>query len=512
MKNNIEVSRSSLTIKLPQSVHTQFKTTTIHAPWKPPQHYCITWFMLIITIALIPVSVQGQTVQWAQSGNATGSFNSARIGVDGGGNSYITGFYNGTATFGATELISSGQSDVYVAKYDSSGSEVWVKSFGGGGVELSDGIAVDSAGNSYITGLHTSGAQFGAFTLSAGIFDIFVAKLDSSGTVLWAKAAGGAGQFDQGAGIAIDGSGNSYVTGKFQGTATFDSIVLSSGNMFVAKYDPNGNVLWAVSASGASRDIAVDSAGNSYVIGDYGGTATFGAFVLNTAGASDIFVAKYDSSGNVQWAQSAGGTQSEAGRGIDVDSLGNSYVTGSFQGASTFGTFMIIGGQVSNFFVSKYDNSGNVVWVQSDGGTTNLASGRGITVDVAGNSYVTGNFSGGVFGPFMLNDGAFIANYDTDGNALWAQSGGPGAAGLGVDIDTAGNSYISGSYGVTATFGPFTLIPEGSTNIFLAKYSAYSGGPSQVPTLSAWSMFMMALVLVVVGTIVFSNSRRMTAQ
>ncbi|MDY0112281.1 MAG: SBBP repeat-containing protein, partial [Candidatus Syntrophosphaera sp.] len=149
---------------------------------------------------------------------------------------------------------------------------------------------------------------------------------------LWAKQAGGT-YSDEGNGIAIDSSGNSYVTGRFQGTATFGTTTLTTtgsseiADIFVAKLDSSGNWLWATKAGGNDRDygydIATDFSGNSYVTGYFNGTASFGGTTLTSSGQEDIFVAKLDSSGNWLWAKKAGGTCSESGLSIATDSSGN---------------------------------------------------------------------------------------------------------------------------------------------------------------------------------------------
>jgi hypothetical protein len=232
----------------------------------------------------------------------------------------VTGRFAGTATFGAgddnqTMLTTAGGLDVFVAKYAHDGTLLWATSAGGSSVDEVAGIATDPRGNSYVTGRFEGTATFGAgednrtVLNSAGSFDVFVAKYAPDGTLLWATTAGGS-DFDQGLGIATDPRGNSYVTGLFAGTATFgagddnQTVLTSAGgsDVFVAKYAPDGTLLWATTAGGSSVDegygIATDPRGNSYVTGWFRGTATFGAgedyqTVLTTAGSFDVFVAKY---------------------------------------------------------------------------------------------------------------------------------------------------------------------------------------------------------------------------
>jgi hypothetical protein len=189
-----------------------------------------------------------------------------------------------------------------------------------------------------------------------------VAKLDNTGKFVWATQAGGA-SFDQGTGISVDNCGNSYVTGSFSGTATFDSFTLVSAgytDIFVAKLDKNGKFIWATQAGGIGGNdeglgISVDNCGNSYVTGYFTGTATFCSFTLISTGDFDIVVAKLDKNGKFVWATQAGGSGTDQGLGISTDNCGNSYVTGYINGNATFGPFNLTN-TVQGMFVAKLKN------------------------------------------------------------------------------------------------------------------------------------------------------------
>ncbi|MCB5253413.1 MAG: SBBP repeat-containing protein [Candidatus Cloacimonadaceae bacterium] len=428
-----------------------------------------------------------QTEDWLWANQAGGiSYDYGQsIATDSNGNSYVTGSFEGTAVFGSTTLASSGQSDIFVAKMDSNGNWLWAKKAGGSSYDYGYGIAVDSSGNSYVTGNFSDSAVFGSTTLtSSGDYDIFVAKIDSNGIWLWAQKAGGS-NYDYGYGIAVDSSGNSYVTGSFQSTATFGSTTInSSGNtdIFVAKIDSNGNWLWAQKAGGSNYDygygIAVDSSGNSYVTGKFFGTATFGSTTLTSSGYEDIFVAKIDSNGNCLWAQKAGGRSSDYGYGIAVDSSGNSYVTGSFLYTAHFGTTTLTSSSsgYGDIFVAKMDSSGNWLWAQKAGGSSS-DYGYGITVDSSGNSYVTGYFqSTATFGSTTLtSSGAsdnFVAKLDSTGSWLWVMKAGSCYSDYrsAIGMDSKGNIYVTGSFIGSFSFGTTSLTSSGNSDIFIAKY------------------------------------------
>ena len=357
----------------------------------------------------------------------------------------------------------------------------------GGGNNNDDGyaITIDDAGNSYVTGCFEDTATFGSYSLiSSGNMDIFVAKIDAIGNWLWATRAGGT-SYDYGLAITIDNTGNSYVTGYFESTATFGSYSLTSSggaDIFLAKMDDSGNWLWATKAGGTYGDcgygITIDNAGNSYVTGDFLGTATFGSYSLTSSSSEDIFVAKMDAIGNWQWATRAGGTGEDMGLGITIDNASNSYVTGIFIGTATFGSYTLTSSGLEDIFVAKMDADGIWQWVNKAGGD-NWDGGNAIKIDDSGNSYVTGYFNEtATFGSYSLTSSnsqdIFVAKMDNSGNWQWAtRAGGTGDdCGYGITIDNAGNSYVIGSFGGTATFGSHYLTSNGGSDIFVAKLNS----------------------------------------
>ena len=430
-----------------------------------------------------------QTPQWlwiTQAGGIDYDGGSA-IAIDDAGNSYVTGIFRDTATFGSYSLTSSGRGDIFVAKMDDSGNWLWVAQAGGTDLDFGIAIVIDSSGNSYVTGVFEGTATFGSYSIiSNGDLDIFVAKMDESGNWQWAIQAG-ATQHDYGTAIAIDDAGNSYVTGYFGDTATFGSYYLTSSgysDIFVAKIDEDGNWLWAAQAGGSNYDeygyaIAVDDVGNSYVIGGFFETVTFGSYYLTSSGYIDIFVAKIDALGNWQWVTQAGGTDYDYGRAIAIDDAGNSYVTGYFSGTATFGSYSLISSGWDDIFVAKIDEDGNWLWVNQAGGS-DWDGGSGIIMDDSCNSYVTGYFGDtATFGPYSLTSSGysdiFVAKIDEDGNWLWAaQAGGSNydEYGYAIAVDDVGNSYVIGGFFETVTFGSYYLTSSGYIDIFVAKIDA----------------------------------------
>ncbi|MBP7310232.1 MAG: SBBP repeat-containing protein [Candidatus Cloacimonetes bacterium] len=442
--------------------------------------------MFIILMGLCSVMLFAQTEDWLWANRAGGtSYDRGQsISIDADGNGYVTGRFQGTATFGSTTLTSSGSyyTDIFVVKLDPNGNWLWAKQAGGESDDVGYGIATDAYGNSYVTGYFRGTASFGSTTLtSSGYGDVFVAKLDTNGNWLWARQAGGT-DHDHGSGFSTDASGNCYVTGYFSGTVTFGTTTLTSSgdeDVFVAKLDPNGNWLWAKKAGGASYDygngISTDASGNCYVTGFYQWTASFGSITLTSSGVRDIFVAKLDSNGNWLWALQAGGTGGDGGFGISTDASGNSYVTGYFMGTASFGSTTLTSSGITDIFVAKLDPNGNWLWAQQAGGTGGDI-GQGISTDAIGNCYVTGDFSGTTsFGSTSLTSSGdkdfFVAKLDINGNWLWAKKAGGTSEDYcyGIDTDASGNSYVTGYFYETATFGSTTLTSSGYDDIFVAK-------------------------------------------
>ena len=406
------------------------------------------------------------------------------IAADGQGNQYVTGQI--TTLYGPSP-------NIFVKKYDPNGNRIWSVSAGGTGDDEGLGIAVDGAGYVYVTGYFSGTATFGSHTLTTnGSKDIFVAKLDSNGNWLWAVKAGGT-DWEMVNDVAVDGVGNTYVTGYFNGTVTFGSQTLIANgyelnyDIFIAKLSPSGTWLWARKAGGTNDDIgygiAVDGSGNVYVTGDFNDTATFGNHTLTASGfemSPDIFVTKLGRYGNWLWARKAGGRYYDNGYDIALDGAGNAYVTGSFEGTATFGSHVLTasGGEwETDVFAAKLDPFGNWIWAVKAGGTT-FTNGKGIALDGGGNTYVTGSFFGtATFGSQTLTSSGgydiFAAKLDPSGNWIWAVRAGGTEwdLGYGIAVDGAGNAYVTGRFEGTATFGSHTMEAMGGTDIFVAKLS-----------------------------------------
>jgi hypothetical protein len=350
---------------------------------------------------------------------------------------------------------------------------------GGGRADAGRGIAVDAAGNRYLTGSFESQATFGtgggAPRLSSrGVDDAFVARYDPAGAIVWARQIGGQ-LSDSGRGIAVAGDGSVYVTGLFAAVARFDDPVTrrSAGqsDAFVAKYSAGGQLEWAARAGGAATDsgFGVAVAGDEIVVaGLFSGAASFEhgdgslAATLQSAGGSDSFVARYSADGRLLWARAAGGSGNDAARAVAVDGAGDAYVTGSFRDAATFAspgaTGQLTSAGSEDLFVARYSPAGELRWARSAGGA-GVDRGFAIALDGARSSYITGFFSGAATfgGEALAGAGAeiFLAKLDADGAIVGAVgAGGPGTdEGRGIALAPDGTILLTGTFVDTAIFG-----------------------------------------------------------
>jgi len=451
-----------------------------------------------IAITLMGLNSFSQAPNWQWAHNDAGSaYDVANsVALDGSGNSYVTGYFNSTTiTFGSTTLNNVGGNDIYVVKYDVTGNVVWAKSEGDFGNDYGISVAVDGSGNIYFTGYFSSASiTFGSITLTnGGSYDMYLVKYDASGNVLWAKSSGGSGD-ENGYNITVDSGGNSYITGFFSSPSiTFGNTTLTStgsSDMYLVKYDASGNVLWATSSGGTSIDqgycVSLDGSGNSYVIGYfYSPSITFGSTTLtnpdNSGNTADMYIVKFNTGGNAVWAKSAGGIANDVCYSVDVDASGNCYVTGSFISPTiTFGSTTLTNAGGRDMYIVKYDASGNTIWAKSAGGNTNDL-GYSIVIDGSANSYVTGYFTSDsiTFGSTTLtntdtvnNREIYVVKYDVSGNVVWAKSAGGiyDESSNSIAVSMTGSCYVVG-YMVSPSviFGSTTLTNGGSYDMFIAK-------------------------------------------
>ena len=394
----------------------------------------------------------------------------------------------------------------------------WVKNFGGSTTsDLTTGkcIKTDASGNVYTVGYFNGTNDFdpgvGTFTLSSfGSEDIFISKTDALGNFLWAKRVGGSG-VDEPYELKFDASGNLYIVGYFEGSVDFNP---SSGvfNMssaggtdgYILKLDATGAFVWAKKIGGVSDDyivaIDIDASGNFYITGSFVNTVDLnpGTGVANftsiTSGNCDVFVSKYDATGNYIWAKTIVGASVETPSDIKVDALGNIYSIGTYYNNIDLDPSTAVVGFTTTAFatesyISKLDGSGNYVWGERLISSTEIRA-NALDIDNTGNVYIVGEFSGtGDFNPgsgiynltSVSNDGStdiFVLKLSSTGLFQWVDRmwGAGYDRGNSIMLDASNNIYVTGIFTDITDFdsstGVFNLTCAGWSASFVLKLNA----------------------------------------
>jgi hypothetical protein len=358
------------------------------------------------------------------------------------------------AAWGAPLIPYAGKDDAFVAKLDSSGTLVWHTFLGSSNIDHGIGIAVDEAGNVYVTGDSDTawGTPLDPGQSHPGFSDCFVAKLDSGGTLLWHTFVGSIAG-DHAVGIAVDGEGNVYVTGDGWPAWGADPKPEEhnwSTDVFVAKLDSNGTLLWHTFLGSSSNfdfggDIALGPRGSVYVTGE--SELMWGVPLNPPSGQSDAFVAKLNGNGSLLWHTFLGGRGRDRGRDIVVDGKGNAYVLGDDEAAWGAPVNPYAGGYEA--FVAKLDSGGALLW-HTFMGSPSFDLSDDITLDPGGSVYVTGS-SWATWGaplvPYAGKGDAFVVKLSNGGALLWnAFLGSSGLAdnGRGIAVDGNDGVYVTG--------------------------------------------------------------------
>jgi hypothetical protein len=457
-------------------------------------------------------------LSWATYLGGSGTDNPLSIAVDTAGQAYVTGHTNtpssgfpDTAGSAIQNAYGGGSFDAFVTKLNAAGTALVYSTYlGGSGQDIGQSIAVDSAGNAYVTGYtSTSGSGFPGTAGSSiqnsngGGNDAFVTKLNATGTaLLYSTYLGGSGD-DQGWGIALDTTNNAYITGftttsgsGFPGTA--GSLIQNTnggggiyGDAFVTKLNAAGTALvYSTYLGGSGNDagylngIAVDTAGQAYVTGftdtpGSGFPGTAGSSIQNSnGGGQDAFVTKLNAAGTaLVYSTYLGGTGTDISYGIAVDTGGQAYVTGQtntpgsgFPGTAGSSIQSTHAGGPWDAFVTKLNAAGTALFYSTYLGGSGDDQGKGIALDSAGNAFVAGTtttagsgFPGTAGSPVQSTNGggfdAFVTKLNTAGTALVSSTylGGSGTdGGSRIAVDTAGQAYVTGQTNTAGSGFPGT--------------------------------------------------------
>ena len=465
----------------------------------------------IFLIEFCHANAQIPSWEWAHSTGGSGTaIISNGLAVDSHGNYYLSGAFRGVMTFGVDSLSNSNTSydDYFISKYDAAGNVLWVKEFlPQAGIADYPSIIVGPDDDLCITGnFYTSYIIFDSDTIfgMSNTSNTFIIKIDTSGNLLWSRSSGGTRPWA----ICSDVENNVYVTGEFGhdftvfGTDTIINADSTQGSStFLVKYDANGNVKWAESFSGTSfNSMCTDKQENIYLTGTIQFYAIWGNDTVFGNGAINVFTGKLNKSGSPVWAKSAGGTQTDEGLGIVIDSISNVYLAGVFTSpAFIYGNDTIFQNRSSwgtDILIMKYDSAGNVQWAKTPGGRYEDKA-NAIASDPNGNVYLVGQFDTDtlIFGEDTITNpygywDIFIAKYDPQGNTMWVKTTG----GIGDIVTTAatfsnGSLYVAGRNTCPEVVFDFDSISNIGQNIFAAKLGTYPTGIASVSPASPISVY-----------------------
>ena len=391
-----------------------------------PQQFRAFWRSEIIVAKHSPEGQQ-MWVRRTAAGNKDSCFGSA-IAADAQGNVYVAGVFADSVNFQGVPLRSAGKLDMFLAKYTAEGRFLWVRRFGGRNSDSPRSLAVDAAGRVYMAGVFNE-PSLTVFTSENA--DGFLIQFNADGVQQWAKTLAGTDD-DFISSVTISARGDMYCAGTFSGQATLGDVTMTNINSssyvssgFVAKFTPNGQVLWARNTEGSYAGfdaVSADNQGNVSVTGSFNNTISLAGQSFTGTSESDIFIAKFSSSGSKIWAYNVGGqnpknrnanSRSEGGNSIVTDGNGNIYVSGKFAYLAKFGSVELIERGYESPFIVKYDPQGTALW--------------------------------GKVGDYLGHPIPSLA------------------------VTPSGTVYVTGAFRATTLFGASTLTSDDGTDIFLGK-------------------------------------------
>ncbi len=461
--------------------------------------------LLFLSVLILNV-LNAQNLNWNWAMNS-GDVNTS-IATHSSGNVYLAGQFNYSTTIGTTTLNSQQgfDTDLYVVKFNSSGAVQWAHSIGSSSLaavrELYD-IAVDNAGNAYITGYFNANMTFGTFTLTGtGVRNMFLAKYDNNGAFQWAKRVNGpsvVGSCDA-RGVTVDTQGDIIVTGFFSGTITAETHTLTASaglgaptDIFLMKYDPAGNLIWSNKSGNNNPDFAndviTDNSDDIYITGYLSSGATsVGTLAVNTGtGGTRAFYAKFNSNGNAVCVKSLGSSSTlNSTQAFQMALSGSSEVLllGNFTGTYSIGSNTLSSIGSTDAFLCKLtndnSNSHNTVnWIKTFGGTsTDLSTIDNCILIHNSNIYIATSLSNNLTVETTTITGdiqdAYIMKLDLNGNLNWVEKFGGTSADAVMGIAASGSDiYVTGNISNTS-LGTYSLVQKG----YIARFS--EGGPTGI--------------------------------
>jgi hypothetical protein len=410
------------------------------------------------------------------------------VAVDAQGNVFLTGTFDKAISLGGTLHTGKGNTDLFLVKLNSTGVFQWGKVFGDAQLQQVRAITLDASGRVIVVGHFQGTVAFGGTALTTTGVDGFVAVFTNAGEHVW-SARFAADTNLQPSDVAVDGAGNVLVAGNFSGSfpcqpTTTCTSASSSQDLFVRAYSSEGTERWTRTFGGAGLDqvnsLAVNGAGELALAGSFTEGFSFGPAcpTLNHAGSEDGFVAKLSTMGACVWSQRFGDLTSQQATAVSMNSAGEVFLGGNYQGSVTFGgnTHSSLGG--FDFFVVKFDAQGVAQWSRGFGGTQDQTL-TNLVLEPVGNLVLAGNFLGSLKlgedpllgGPRTRN--MFVAKLSATNSAshLWSRGFGDGdeQVAKGLAVGSRAQVVVTGDFGGTINFGGVDHASRGIFDVAVAQ-------------------------------------------
>jgi hypothetical protein len=412
------------------------------------------------------------------------------LAVDAQGRTVIAGIIEDDLDFGGGPLLVPGTSDVFVASFDASGKHLWSKVYGdtnsGTTWQSAFAVAIGGTGAAFVTGAFYGTMAFGSATVtSAGDGDIFLTRLNTDGSVVWAKRWGGTA-WEEGTTVTADAAGNSWIGGGYCGAVDFGA---GSGldtpwgcNGYVLAVDAAGSAQWEFTFGESGDDwvasVRVDASGNLIIGGQVVSSADFGGTILTSKGQEDALIAKMTVDGDHVWAKSFGSTASDFVDAVATDAANNVFAAGFYGGGIDFGCGVIPHLGPTDLFVVKLSSSGNCLWGKGYGNPTGGSERARMASDAVGNVYVSMQFKGSsdFDGETVTSAGdhdVLLLALDSAGKRRYVRRFGDSddQDGRGVGVDSSGRVYLTAEVGGTIDFGNGLYTANSSNDICLSRLS-----------------------------------------
>lgn len=441
----------------------------------------LKFFFILFCLSSFSISYS-QNIKWIkQFGGYNGNDEATCIKSDKKGNIFVVGDFKGSASGNSFSLQSLGYFDMFLAKYNESGSLYWVKQIKSNSTIQPHSLSIDKYGNIYITGWIRDTTYFDSILLIGPPNDslysgYFVVEYDSDGDIQWAKQAKGGSNL--GNDVAIDSLGNIYTTGLMSGTSEFgnNKFQCNNADIFIAKYRPNKNISWIKKIGGNGFDeggsIAIDKYQNLYSTGEFSDTITFDNITL--AGSSNpsiplptnIYLAKLDTSGNTIWADKYSCSNNCWVENMKIDNSQNILICGEFNDTIYIGDKMLVSSEsnVQNVFFAKLKANGQLIWIKQKTIGNPYMYSKSIAIDKEDNYYLIGYYDKST----IFDSDVFVTKYDSSGNRLWEKhfGGSDLDEGYSIDVSDSGNIFISGAFWWQSVFDSFNLLSNGYGDAF----------------------------------------------